>query len=169
MPASTAPARAASSAPEGLVRWLGLAGWIALSFAASVGGAATDPSVYARLETPSWSPPAWLFGPVWTVLYALMGTAAWLVWLQGGWRAQRVPLTLFLVQLALNALWTPVFFGADLRGWALVVIVLLLASLTATLVAFWRVRPLAGALLVPYLAWVSFATALNASLWWLNR
>ena len=159
-----------SHAPQGLVLWLGLAGWIALSFLAAVpGGAAVATATeYQTLAQPAWAPPSWVFGPVWTVLYVLMGVAAWLVWREAGFSAASVALGLFLTQLALNAVWTPLFFGAGLRGWAFLDIVLLALVLTATIVAFWRVRPLAGALLVPYLAWVSFAAVLNFAIWRMN-
>ena len=113
-------------------------------------------------------PPSAVFGPVWTALYALMGLAAWLVWRVGGFAAARGALTLFLVQLAVNALWSWLFFGWRLGGWALADIVVLWGLIAATLRAFWRIRPLAGALLVPYLLWVSFAGVLNFSIWQLN-
>ena len=149
----------------------GLAVWLVVSFvAAALGGAASIEAgpFYAGLLRPEWAPPAAIFGPVWTVLYLLMGVAAWLVWRVGGWRAARAALTLFLVQLAFNALWSWMFFGWHLGALALVDILLLWALIVATLVAFWRIRPLAGALLAPYLLWVSFAAALNYSVWRLN-
>lgn len=149
----------------------GLAVWLVVSFvAAALGGAASIEAgpFYAGLLRPQWAPPAAIFGPVWTVLYLLMGVAAWLVWRVGGWRAARAALTLFLVQLAFNALWSWLFFGWHLGALALVDILLLWALIVATLVAFWRIRPLAGALLAPYLLWVSFAAALNYSVWRLN-
>lgn len=123
---------------------------------------------YASLERPAWAPPGWLFGPVWTALYALMALAAWLVWRRGGWAAQRRPLTLYLVQLALNALWTPIFFGLRQPGLAFAEIVALLIAIVATLCAFWKASRVAGALLAPYLVWVAFATALSFSLWRMN-
>ena len=147
---------------------LGLAGWLVASFiAAAIGAAASIQAgaFYARLVRPDWAPPANVFGPVWTVLYILMGLAAWLVWREGGFRARRLALGLFLVQLAVNALWSWLFFGWHLGALAFADIVLLWGLLVATLVAFWRVRPVAGALLVPYLLWVSFATALSYSVW----
>jgi tryptophan-rich sensory protein len=149
----------------------GLAAWLLASFlAASVGAAASIQagSFYTQLVRPAWAPPPSIFGPVWTILYVLMGLAAWLVWRVGGFRAARAALTLFLVQLALNALWSWLFFGWQRGGLALADILVLWALIAATLIAFWRVRPLAGALLVPYLLWVSFATALNYSVWQLN-
>lgn len=149
----------------------GLAVWLVVSFvAAALGGAASIEAgpFYAGLLRPEWAPPAAIFGPVWTVLYLLMGVAAWLVWRVGGWRAARAALTLFLVQLAFNALWSWLFFGWHLGALALVDILLLWALIGATLIAFWRIRPLGGALLAPYLLWVSFAAALNYSVWRLN-
>ena len=124
---------------------------------------------YPTLIKPSFNPPAWIFGPVWTVLYILMGVAAFLVWRQG-LEADGVKraLALFLVQLGLNGLWSILFFGLQRPGWALVEIVVLWVAIVVTLRAFWRVSPAAGWLLVPYLAWVSFATVLNGSLWMLN-
>lgn len=149
----------------------GLAGWLVVSFiAAAIGGAASvrAGSFYTQLARPDWAPPPSVFGPVWTVLYALMGIAAWLVWRQGGFRAASSALTLFFVQLAFNALWSWLFFGWRLGGLAFADILLLWALIAATLVAFWRITPLAGALLVPYLLWVSFAAALNYAVWQLN-
>ena len=102
------------------------------------------------------------------VLYALMAIAAWLVWRVGGFRTARFALTLFLVQLALNALWSWLFFAWQRGALAFADILVLWAAIVATLIAFWRIRPLAGALLVPYLLWVSFASALNFSIWQLN-
>ena len=149
----------------------GLVAWLIVSFvAAAIGGAASIEAgpFYTQLVRPGWAPPPSIFGPVWTILYTLMGIAAWLVWRVGGFRAARSALTLFLVQLALNALWTWLFFGWNRGALAFADILLLWALIVATLVAFWRIRPLAGALLVPYLLWVSFAVALNYSLWQLN-
>ena len=123
---------------------------------------------YAALHKPSWNPPPWVFGPAWTFLYITMAVAAWLVWREGGWKAQRRALGLFIVQWFLNALWTPLFFGAHRPGVAFGEIVLLWLAIAATLVAFWRVKKAAGLLLVPYLAWVSFAAALNFTIWRLN-
>jgi tryptophan-rich sensory protein len=149
----------------------GLAGWLILSFiAAAIGAAASIQAApfYAQLVRPEWAPPPTVFGPVWTVLYALMGIAAWLVWREGGFRAARSALTLFLVQLAINALWSWLFFGWHRGALAFADILLLAALIVATLVSFWRIRPVAGALLVPYLLWVSFAAALNFAVWRLN-
>jgi len=150
---------------------LGLIGWLIVSFAASAVGAVASiqaKSFYSQLAQPAWAPPSFLFGPVWTVLYALMAIAAWLVWRSGGLHTNRIALSLFMVQLALNALWSWLFFAWQRGALAFVDIVLLWLLIVVTLVSFWRVRPLAGALLIPYLLWVSFASALNYSLWQLN-
>lgn len=150
---------------------LGLLAWLTLSFLASgVGAVASIRAVtfYGQLAQPSWAPPSSVFGPVWTILYALMGIAAWLVWRAGGFRVKRSALILFLVQLAVNALWSWLFFAWHRGAFAFVDIVLLWLLILATLISFWRVRPLAGALLIPYLLWVSFAAALNLAVWQLN-
>jgi len=123
---------------------------------------------YASLQKPSWTPPNWLFGPVWTALYTMMGVAAWLVWQRGGFERRRTALRLFLLQLFFNALWSPLFFGMHNPGLAFVDLLLLWLALVATATAFWKVRPVAGALLLLYLAWVSFAGGLNFALWRLN-
>ena len=145
-----------------------LAGWLALCFAAS--GTAVFVSTggwYASLHKPSWNPPAWVFAPVWTLLYVMMAIAAWLVWREGGWKAQGRALGLFLLQWLLNALWTPLFFGMRRSRLAFVEITTRWLVLAAALVWFWQ-RKAAGVLLSPYLAWVSFAAALNFNIWRLN-
>ena len=150
---------------------LGLVGWLLVSFAASAVGAVASiqaKSFYSQLVQPGWAPPPGIFGPVWTVLYTLMGIAAWMVWRSGGFRPNRQALTLFLLQLAFNALWSWLFFAWYLGALALADIAVLWILIVATLVSFWRMRPLAGALLIPYLLWVSYASALNYSLWQLN-
>jgi tryptophan-rich sensory protein len=149
----------------------GLAGWMLVSFAAAAIGAMASieaRSFYEQLERPPWAPPGWLFAPVWSVLYFLMGLSAWLVWRSSGFKAARVALSLFLVQLAFNAIWSWLFFEWRQGVLALVEIVLLWALIVATGVSFHRRNALAGALLIPYLAWVSFATALTWSVWRLN-
>ncbi|MGF1643415.1 MAG: TspO/MBR family protein [Thiotrichales bacterium] len=147
----------------------GLLGWLLLCFAASAMGALFMPGEwYAGLNKPAWNPPGWIFGPVWTALYAMMAVAAWLVWQRGGFAVQRRPLRLFLAQLALNALWTPLFFGLRQPGVAFAEILLLWLAILATLLAFRPVSRAAAWLLVPYLAWVSFAAVLNGTLWHLN-
>lgn len=127
-------------------------------------------SWYPTLAKPSFNPPAWVFGPTWTVLYILMGVALFLVWRQGlDTQGVRLALIAFGVQLMLNALWSIIFFRMQSPGWAFAEIILLWIAIIATLWAFWRVMPAAGWLLVPYLAWVSFAGVLNGSIWILNR
>ncbi len=125
---------------------------------------------YDVLVHPPLSPPDWVFGPVWAVLYALMAVAAWLVWRQHEpWRRSRSALMFWSLQLAVNSVWTPVFFGLHEIAAGLAVILFLLAAVAVTAARFWPVNRLAGALLLPYLAWVSFAAYLNAGFWWLNR
>jgi tryptophan-rich sensory protein len=150
--------------------WLGLAGWLALAYAAAAVGAVASvqaPSFYLELARPAWAPPPGVFGPVWTALYGLMGIAAWLAWRSADPR-RRTALTLFVVQLAVNALWSWLFFRWRLGGWAFADILLLDVLVAATLVAFWRIRRGAGLLLVPYLAWIAFATALTWAVWQAN-
>lgn len=150
---------------------VGLIAWLATCFvAAAIGGLASvqASSFYLSLVRPAWAPPASVFGPVWSVLYASMAIAAWLVWREGGWRRARTELTLFLAQLALSALWSWLFFAWRLGPLAFVDILLLWLLIVATIIAFWRIRPLAGALLIPYLLWVSFAAALSYTVWQLN-
>jgi translocator protein len=143
-----------------------LGAFILITFLAPAVGAFSPPGAwYQTLVKPSWNPPSWIFGPVWTALYLMMAIAAWIVWKRVG----RGPaLTLYFAQLALNAAWTPVFFGAHQLGAAFIVIVCLWTAILFTLRAFWDISRPAGLLLVPYLAWVSFASALNFTLWRLN-
>lgn len=155
--------------PSRLQSAFALAGWAALCFSAASLGAVFMPGEwYATLKKPSWNPPGWIFGPVWSALYTMMAVAAWLVWKRGGFAAQRRPLTLFLVQLALNAAWTPLFFGLHRPGLAFAEIGLLWLAIAATLAAFRPVSRAGAWLLAPYLAWVSFAAALNFAVWRLN-
>ncbi len=151
---------------------LGLVILLALCLgAAAAGSAATVPRIegwYATLAKPSWTPPNWVFGPVWTALYIAMAVAAWLVWRQKGWAGARVPLALFAVQLVLNVAWSWLFFGLKSPGLGLIEIVLLWIAIAGTLAVFWRRSVVAGLLLAPYLAWVTFAAALNYSIWQLN-
>ena len=145
---------------------LALVAFIVATFCAPLAGMWSLPGAwYAALAKPPWNPPAWIFGPAWTLLYTLMAVAAWLVWKRDGWRR---PLLLYWLQLVLNAAWTPIFFGAHQLGWALVEIVALWLAILLTLLSFRRINPLAAWLLAPYLAWVTFATALNFALWRLN-
>lgn len=143
--------------------------FLVVCFAASALGAIFKPgSWYAQLAKPTWNPPGWVFGPVWTLLYAMMAVAAWRVWKRGGFALQRRPLGMFFLQLALNAAWTPLFFGLQMPGLAFAEIVLLWLAIVGAIVAFHRVDRLAAILLWPYLGWVTFASALNYALWRLN-
>lgn len=148
--------------------WPVLVGLLALNaVVAGVGSVASVSGVdgwYADADKPAWTPPDAAFGPVWTVLYALMAVAAWWVWREHGWRGARTALVLYGVQLALNAVWTPVFFGAQQLGAGLAVILALEVALVATIVAFHHRTPRAVWLLGPYLVWVLYATTLNAGL-----
>jgi benzodiazapine receptor len=151
--------------------WLGLIGWLLVSLAAGAVGALATRNArefYAGLVRPSWAPPGWLFGPVWTILYLMMGFAAGWVWRQEGWRGAVVALSLFLVQLACNALWSWLFFAWRRGGLAFAEIIVLAGLIVATALAFARVRNLAAALLLPYLGWVTFAAALNYAIWRAN-
>ncbi len=162
---STTP-ETSSAGRTGAGSALALVGFIVLCQAAGASGAVvTDASWYRALDTPTWAPPGWIFGPVWISLYTLMGVAAWLVWRSPSGRARRVALIAFGIQLVLNAAWTPIFFGLRSVGGGLAVILLLLGAIVATIVWFRRCRPAAAWLLAPYLAWVSFATALNGAIW----
>ena len=150
---------------------VGLIVWLLISFAAAaVGGIASASAgdFYAQLNRPPWSPPGWLFGPVWSVLYALQGVSAWLVWREPRAAGRRAALAAFLAQLAVNALWSWLFFAWRQGGIAFGEVVLLFAMVAVTAALFWRIRPLAGALLLPYLLWVGFATALTYSIWQRN-
>jgi len=153
--------------------WLALAGFLAICLAAGgLGGWATSGPVvdwYPTLNKPSWNPPAWLFGPVWTTLYVLMAIAAWLVWKKGAEGADvKLALRLFFVQLALNTAWSFIFFGARLPGLAFIEILILLAAILLTTATFFKQSQVAGLLMLPYIAWVGFASLLNFTIWRLN-
>ena len=151
---------------------LGLAVALAACYgAAAIGGlftAGAGQEWLATLAKPSWNPPSWVFGPVWTALYGMMAVAAWLIWRQRRHRPIAAPICLFVVQLVFNAAWSPLFFGLHRPGLAFADIVLLWVSLAATLWMFGKRRTVAGLLLTPYLLWVSFAAALNFAIWRLN-
>lgn len=160
-----------SKPSKGQNSFLGLIGWLVLCFAASaIGAAATSQAdtAYAALVQPEWAPSVAVFGPVWMVLYALMGIAAWLVWRSGGFIRNGNALSLFIIQLVIYALWSWLFFAWHEGVWAFFDIILLWMLIVAVTLDFWRVRPLAGLLLLPYLAWVSFAAALSFQMWQLN-
>ncbi len=152
-------------------QFFGLIAWLGVTFiAAAIGSAASAnaQTFYAQLAQPAWAPPGYVFGPVWTVLYTLMGLAAWLVWRVGGFKSAQKALILYLVQLVFNALWSWLFFVWNLGLLSFIEILLLLALILITAICFWRIKPLAGVLLIPYLLWVIFAAFLNYSLWQLN-
>lgn len=150
---------------------IGLAGWLGLTLAAGAVGAIASAEArefYASLEQPAWAPPGWIFGPVWTLLYLMMGLAAWWVWRAQAGRGARAALSLYLLQLAANALWSWLFFAWKQGAWAFVEILILWTMIVATNVLFGRVRRLAGWLMVPYLGWVTFAAFLCYAVWQRN-
>ena len=160
----TGPARSA----------LVLIAFIIVCFAAAgLGSLATASQVapggwYDTLDKPFFTPPSWLFGPVWTLLYLAMAVSGWLVWRERGFAGARTALALFFAQLALNSLWSILFFGLESPGLGLVEILVLWAVIFLTIRAFRPISRPAAVLLIPYLAWVTFATFLNAGIWWLN-
>ena len=164
------PSKSPIAAPRG--QWVSLLLFVGVTALAAVVGAIASvdaPDFYRMLAKPTWAPSPRAFGPIWTVLYLLMAVAAWLVWLRGGLSFAKIPLMLYFGQLALNALWTWLFFHWRLGGWALGEIIFLWLILLLTLVSFWRVRTLAAVLLLPYWVWVTFAAALMAEIWRLNQ
>jgi tryptophan-rich sensory protein len=152
--------------PSPLAGTLVLAALVVLTFCAPLTGLIAPPGAwYESLNKPTWNPPAWIFGPVWTLLYLMMAVAAWLAWKSmPSWRV----LIPYFIQLALNAAWTPVFFGLQQPGWALVVIIALWLAIVQTIRGFRSTSQAAAWLLAPYLLWVSFATVLNFTLWRMN-
>lgn len=153
-------------------RWLGLLFFVALCLgAAALGSVATTSEIdgwYRNLKKPEWNPPSSVFAPVWTTLYLLMALAAWWVWKPAGFRAAARPLSLFALQLGLNVAWSWIFFGMHRPGWAFAELLVLWLAILATTIAFFARSGIAGALLLPYLAWVTFAGALNYTIWQLN-
>jgi len=158
--------------PQSYGQIFGLIGWIVLCYSAAAwGGLATSTSVdtwYAELAKPAWTPPDWVFGPVWSVLYLMMAVSAWLVWRREGLWSAALPLGLFVLQLGLNAAWSVLFFGWRSPGLAMVDLALLWCAIFATALVFWYRSAVAAWLLMPYLAWVSFAGSLNFVIWRLN-
>ncbi|RYF39638.1 MAG: tryptophan-rich sensory protein, partial [Comamonadaceae bacterium] len=151
-----------------LAQTVGLAGWLGVAFAVAAIGAVASVDAgtfYAQLVRPAWAPPASIFGPVWSALYLLMGIAAWLVWREQGAKHLGAALTLFMTQLAVNALWSWLFFAWHQGALAFVDVLLLLGLIAATITVFWRIRRLAGVLMLPYFAWVGFASALTWAVW----
>lgn len=149
----------------------GLVVWLLLSFLVATLGAVASiqaAEFYGQMIQPTWAPPAWVFGPVWSTLYLIMGISAWLVWRQDGYKGARLALTLFIIQWVLNALWSWLFFAWHMGAYAFVDVLLLWLCILFTIITFNAKSKLAAWLLVPYLAWVSFASALNYSVWQLN-
>ena len=151
----------------------GLIFWIGICYVTAWTGAQVSPGIapaewYESINKPDWNPPGWLFGPVWTLLYTLMGIAAWTIWKKFGFGKAKAALSMFFVQLFLNGLWSQLFFGAQEIGWAFFEIILLLAAIIVTTYLFYQKSVAAGWLMVPYILWVSFATVLNGTIWWMN-
>ena len=153
-------------------RWLALFGFVVLCLAvAGVAGWLTRPEIggwYASIRKPTWNPPSWVFGPVWTTLYVMMAVAGWLVWQVEPGSRRSLALSLFGIQLALNFIWSPLFFKLHQPGWAALEIVLLWLAIGGFTVVAWGVARAAAFLFIPYWAWVTFATALNFAIWMLN-
>ncbi len=172
MPQEHDSERVLGSPLSGAAQQTGIGAWVLATFAAgAVGSVFTAQSVstwYAALAKPDWTPPGWLFSPVWITLYAMMALAAWLVWRQGGFRPAAGALALYLVQLGLNATWSGLFFGLRSPGLAFAELILLWVAIGLTAVAFWRHSRWAALLLVPYLVWTTFAGALNLAVWRMN-
>ena len=166
------PAISETTTVQDIDIWLVLIAFIVLCLGVGFAGSiATRQSVrdwYPTLRKPAGTPPGWVFGPVWTALYILMAIAAWMVWRDVGWQIARYPLILFFGQLALNLAWSGIFFGSRNPGFALAEIVVLWLAIAATALFFWYYVPLAGALMLPYLAWVTYASYLNFGIWRLN-
>ena len=159
--------------PQSVIRLAGLVFWIGICYLAAWIGALVSPGMapadwYDALNKPAWNPPGWVFGPVWTVLYTMMGIAAWIVWDRFGLKAAKVALVAFLVQLVLNGLWSRIFFGMQEPGWAFFEILILLAAIVVTTVLFFRNNAVAGWLMVPYIVWVGYASTLNGAIWIMN-
>ncbi|MHC4840243.1 MAG: TspO/MBR family protein [Planctomycetota bacterium] len=156
-------------APSRLDSVFSLGFWVVVCFVPSVFSALFPvDSWYAQLDKPAFTPPAWLFGPVWTVLYTLMAVSIWRIWETRADSGVTWPIRIFLVQLGVNALWTPAFFGLHRPDIAFGVIVFLWISIFATMIVFYRHNKFAATLLLPYLLWVSFASVLNATLAHMN-
>jgi tryptophan-rich sensory protein len=156
----------------GVRETVGLVLWVVVSFSAGIiGSQFTGPAVgtwYAGIAKPAWTPPSAVFGPVWSALYLMMGIAGWLVWRRAGFAGAPAAMALFGLQLIFNAAWSGIFFGMRRFDLAFIEIVVLWALILATAIAFWRHDARAGLLLVPYLAWVTYASALNFAIWRLN-
>jgi len=159
--------------PKESLDLVGLFAFIVLCLVVSgIGGAITASSVetwYQALEKPIFNPPDWVFAPVWTLLYIIMGISAWRVWRLRSFEATSKALGVFALQLGFNLAWSFLFFGLQKIDLALVEIVILLVAIIVNAIMFWRIDRLAGLMLMPYIAWVTYATVLNASIWLLNK
>jgi len=154
------------------MKWFWLIAFLLLSFsAAGVGQYVTYPALeswYPTVKKPSWNPPRWVFAPVWTTLYTMIALSGWLVWMRRGESDVTIPMTVFFLHLGLNALWSVLFFGWQQIGPAAVEIIVLLISIVSYILLTWNVSRWASLLFVPYALWVSFAAALNVTIWWIN-
>lgn len=159
--------RSTLSAVGGLILWIGICFFVAWTGAQVSPGIASS-EWYDALNKPSWNPPNWLFGPVWTLLYTLMGIAVWRVWNKFGFRYAKMALITFLIQLILNGMWSQLFFGIQTPGWAFLEIFFLIAAILATIMLFSKKDKTAAWLMAPYILWVSFAAVLNGTIWWMN-
>lgn len=153
-------------------QWIGLILFlVACLGAGGLGAIATTPEIegwYKTIEKPSWNPPDYVFGPVWTTLFVMMAIAAWMVWKPKGFKDAAMSLKLFAIQLVLNVSWSWIFFNLHQLGWAFVEIIVLWLAIAATTLAFFKKSKTAGVLMMPYLTWVSFAAVLNFTIWRLN-
>lgn len=148
---------------------LGLAFWVALTFSVAALASQFEPGEwYTNIAKPTWTPPGWVFGPVWSILYLSMGVSAWLIWRQRHKTKVYRPLAFYIAQLAINGIWSWLFFGRQWIGLALIDLVALVILVAITVVMFLRVHRTAGLLLLPYLLWISFASALNFQIWRMN-
>ncbi len=149
---------------------IGLVVWILICFIPAIIGSQFGPGDwYQTLTKPEWNPPNWIFGSVWTLLYISMGISVWIIWKNYGLKTAAIPITFFIAQLILNALWSWFFFGLENVGLAFIDIVALWTLIFITLILFWKLNTWSGVLLLPYIAWVSFATVLNYNIWQLNK
>ena len=152
------------------MKTVGLIIWIIICFIPAIIGSQFGPGDwYQALNKPEWNPPNWIFGPVWTLLYILMGISVWIVWKNYGFKTAAIPICFFILQLILNALWSWFFFGLENVSLAFVDIAALWTFILVTQIMFWKLNTWSGVLLLPYIAWVSFATVLNYNIWQLNK
>ncbi|MBA2882707.1 tryptophan-rich sensory protein [Desulfosalsimonas propionicica] len=161
------------SVRQPVLRLAGLVFWVGICFLVAWAGALVSPGTapsdwYDALNKPAWNPPGWVFGPVWTALYIMMGVAAWVIWDRFGFLAAKAALAAFFIQLVLNGLWSRIFFSTQEPGWAFFEILLLLAAIVITTILFFKKITMAGWLMVPYMLWVGYASILNGAIWMMN-